>query len=161
MNASPPAGENVEFLVVELSGVRYGLPLSRVVEVVRAVFITPLPDAPDVVEGIVEVRGRVVPVYDLRLRFGLPPRHLDPAEHIVVVRAGRRRAALRCDRVEWIARVGRQRLREADVVTRGGRQLAGVASLDDGLVLIHDPEAFLGEAEREALDRALAERGRT
>lgn len=160
MSDDTPVGEMVEILVVEIAGVRYGLPLSHVLEVIRAVYITPLPDAPDVVEGVIEVRGRIVPVFDLRLRFGLPSRHLDPAEQIVIVKAGRRRAGLRCDRTDWIERIAPQRLRDAPAIVRRGRRLAGLASLDDGLVVIHDPERFLADAERESLDRALAAQDR-
>jgi purine-binding chemotaxis protein CheW len=158
MNGAAPANEGTELLVFELAGVRYGIELTRVREVLRAVFITPLPDAPAVVEGIIEVRGEVVPVYDLRLRFGLPPRRLDPDEHIIVAWTGERRVALRCDRADWIERITPDMLRDAGAVALRGRQVAGVASLDGGLVLIHDPEAFLDEAERTALDEALAGR---
>lgn len=92
----------IGLLAFELSGQRYGLPLAAVLEVVRAVAITPLPGVPPVVEGAINVRGRVVPVLDLRARFGLPPHPLDPDQHLVLARTGRRLVAVRTD---WVARL--------------------------------------------------------
>ena len=63
-----------EVLVFEVEGQRYGLPTADVRELVRAVTITPLPNAPAVIEGVVNVRGRVLPVLDMRARFRLPAR---------------------------------------------------------------------------------------
>lgn len=158
MNVDAVADEATEFLVFEVDAVRYGIVLADVREVVRAVLITPLPDAPAVIEGVIDVRGEIVPVYDLRLRFGRPPRALDPDEHLVMAWTGERRVAMRCDRADWIERVPHAALHEAEAITRHGRQLTGVAMLPDGLVLVHDPASFLDEAERDSLEHALVER---
>lgn len=146
----------VELLVFELSGQRYGLSLSAVREVVRAVAITPLPGAPPVVEGAIDVRGRVVPVLDLRARFGLPPHALDPDQQLILARAGRRLVAVRADRVARLDSVPATAIEVATQVTPTLRHLAGVARLTDGLVLIHDLETFLSQAEAESLEDALA-----
>jgi purine-binding chemotaxis protein CheW len=156
MPPSQPASDAAELLVFELAGVRCGLGLDTVREVLAAVLITPLPAAPPVVEGIIDVRGEIAPVYDLRLRFGLPSRPLHPDERLVVAWTGERLVALRCDVAERIERVPASRIDTAEAVTRGARTLAGVARLPDGLALIHDLAAFLDDAERDALDDALA-----
>jgi purine-binding chemotaxis protein CheW len=148
--------EEIELLVFELAGARHAVALSAVREVVRAVFITPLPDAPPVVEGVIDVRGDIVPVYDLRARFGLPPRALDPAEWLILVWTGERPAALRCDAADWLKTVPATAVERGGEVLRGGRRLLGVARLADGLVLIHDLALFLDDAERDLLDAALA-----
>jgi purine-binding chemotaxis protein CheW len=85
----------VDTLLFELDGQRYGLPAERVREILRMVAISPLPGAPEAVEGIVNVRGEIVPVYDVRKRFGLPARAIDPAEHLVVLTCRDRAAAIR------------------------------------------------------------------
>lgn len=151
-----PVITEVELLVFELSGQRYGVSLSAVREVVRAVAVTPLPGAPPVVEGAIDVRGRVVPVLDLRARFGLPPRALDPDQQLILAIAGGRLVAVRADRVAWLFSVPATEIEEAAQVTPTLRRFAGVAKLADGLVLIHDLEAFLSQAEAESLEGALA-----
>lgn len=158
MEPQTPA-EDLELLVFELAAVRYALELRSVREVIRAVLISPLPDAPAVIEGLVDVRGEVVPVYDLRLRFGLAPRPLDPRERLVVAWTGSRVVAFRCESTEWVEHVPRSWIQGPDAVPGAARHLAGVARLPDGLVLIQDLEEFLDAAEAESLDAALSARG--
>src|SRR5277367_233894 len=72
------AGSQASHLVVfDLEEQRYALRLSAVEQVVRAVEITPLPKAPEIIRGVVNVHGRVVPVYHIRARFRLPEREID------------------------------------------------------------------------------------
>src|SRR5205085_8492167 len=89
--------ERFDVLVFEVAGRRFGLPAAVVREVLRAVALTPLPKAPAVVEGLVNVRGTLVPVLDVRGRFGLPAKPLAPTDHLIVARAGGRLVALRVD----------------------------------------------------------------
>jgi purine-binding chemotaxis protein CheW len=150
----------LDLLVFELAGARYALEAACVREVVRAVFITPLPDAPAVVEGVIDVRGEIVPVYDVRLRFGLPLQRLRPDEQIVLAWTGDRRVAIRCDRTDWVAGAERSRPADGAELKHAGRHIVGVARLADGIVLIHDLQGFLEQAEAEALESALAAHAR-
>lgn len=147
--------EAVELLVFELDDQRYALYLTAVREVVRAVALTRLPGAPGVVEGAINLRGRVVPVLDLRARFGLRPKPVDPDQHLILASAGGRLVALRTDRATRLTTVPVSGIDSAAEVTPAARQIAGVAKLPDGLVLIHDVEAFLTQAESEMLEAAL------
>lgn len=147
-----------QILLVRVGGERYGIPLEALREIVRAVAITPLPGAPRVVEGVIDVRGQVVPVLNLRRRFGHPEKPLDPSERIVLVHAGERSAALRVDEAEGLAVLAPGAVEDARAVTPGAEHVAGVAKLADGVVLIHDPAAFLSQAEAAVLDEAMAER---
>lgn len=157
MEQETPA-EDLELLVFELAGVRYALELRSVREVMPAVLISPLPEAPAVIEGIVDIRGELVPVYDLRLRFGLPPRALNRGERLVSAWTGARLVAFRCERTEWVEHVPRSLIEGPDAVPGAGRHIAGVARLEDGLVLIQNLEEFLEAAEAESLDAALSAR---
>src|SRR3989304_2572429 len=85
--------------VFELSGCRYGVPLADTREFLRLPSIVPLPKAPLIIEGIVNIRGAVAPVLDVRKRFRLPEKPPHPADHLVVAQAGSRMVALRVDRV--------------------------------------------------------------
>jgi purine-binding chemotaxis protein CheW len=148
------AADAQEILVFTLDDVRFGVRTEDVVEIFRAVWITPLPGAPQVVEGVIDVRGRLVPVLDLRRRFGLPARPLLPDDHMVLVRAAGRSRALRVDRATDIAAV-----LQADIVPAGHLEIAhltGVVRRADGLILLADLAAFLSESEAQSLDEAMA-----
>ena len=153
--SSEPAGPSREVLVFELGGQRYGLPTVDVRELVRAVTITRLPNAPAFIEGVVNVRGRILPVLDVRARFHLPPKPLDPADHFIVASAGPRGVILRVDRAMHLALVDESSVQSAQDLGSSATYVAGVAKLDGGLVLIHELTTFLSAAEATSLDAAL------
>jgi purine-binding chemotaxis protein CheW len=150
-----PGGPTHEVLVFELGGQKYGLPTLDVHELVRAVTITPLPNAPAFVEGVVDVRGRILPVLDIRARFRLPAKPLDPDDHFIVASAGPRGVILRVDRATHLALVDEASVRAAQALGSSATYVAGVARLDGGLVLIHDLTTFLSAAEDASLEAAL------
>jgi purine-binding chemotaxis protein CheW len=147
---------SLQILVFEVAGQRHGLPAADVQELLRAVSIVPLPQAPPVVEGIINLRGRVVPVLDVRGRFRLPARPVEPSDHFVVARSGGRLVALRVDRAVDLVSLDAADVEDARGAVPGARYVAKVARLPDGLVLVHDLDTFLSHAESEALDGAAA-----
>lgn len=152
------ADTSLELLVLELAGAQCALRLDCVREVVHAVMITPLPGAPDVVEGIIDVRGAVVPVYDLRLRLRLPARPLHPDDRLTIAWTGDRLVAVRAERADRILRIAGDAIDRLEPLLQGEQAVAGAARTADGLVLIHDLARFLDDAERLRLDTALGER---
>jgi purine-binding chemotaxis protein CheW len=145
----------VELLVFEIGGHRYALPAPEVREVVRAVTIVPLPDAPPLIEGIINVRGHVVPVLDVRARLGLARRPISPADHLILATAGDGVVALRVDRVLDLARIPTADIDDAHALVPDARSMSGIAKLSDGLVLIQDPRGFLDPSGHAALDASL------
>lgn len=145
----------MDVLTFEVDGLRYALPVSSVREVLRATAIVPLPKAPPVVQGIINIRGELVAVLDLRMRFGAARRPVQADEHFVVVHAGARTVALRADRAVGLLEVDDAALQPVEPVVARTEYVAGLATLADGLVLIVDPAAFLSESEGIALSRAL------
>jgi purine-binding chemotaxis protein CheW len=153
---SPPETSRTrEVLVFEVEGQRYGLPTTDVRELVRAVTITPLPNAPAVIEGVVNVRGRVLPVLDMRARFRLPARPLDPSDHFIVATAGARGVILHVDGATHLALIDEASIQPSPTLGPSATYVAGVAKLEDGMVLIHDLTTFLSDAEAASLDEAL------
>ena len=152
---SEAAGTRLEVLVFEVGGQRYALRSFEVRELVRAVTMVPLPKAPAIVEGIINVRGVVVPVLDIRTRFRLPAKAAAHTDHLILAWAGPRLVALRADRALDVARLEASEVEDAKAVVPGADYVAGVAKLSDGLVLIHDLRTFLSQAEAAALDEAL------
>jgi purine-binding chemotaxis protein CheW len=152
----PPPREVLLFL---LEGQRYALPMEDVRELVRAVRLTPLPRAPTVVEGLLNLRGELLPVLDMRRRFRLPARPLSSSDHLVVAQAGPRRVVLRVDRAEGLLSLEPGQLDASPRELPGVGYVAGALKLPDGLVLLHDLRTFLSEAEALELEEALAKEG--
>jgi purine-binding chemotaxis protein CheW len=148
---------NDSFLVFQLGEQRCALPLAQVERVVRAVGVTPLPQARDgsPLRGVIDVHGDVVPVYDLR-----PTRVLTPEQQMVLVTLGQgKRGALLCDEVEGVREAppqdiapSRELLPASLATTTGGEGILKDAS---GLIHLHDLETLLShnsEALNEMLD---------
>jgi purine-binding chemotaxis protein CheW len=141
--------------VFTLGDQRYALPLSTVERVVRVVEVTPLPQAPDIVLGVVNVQGRVIPVVNPRRRFRLPERDIALTDQLVIAHTTRRPVALVVDAVTGVLEYsGREAVGARDIVP-GVEYVEGVVKLADGLVLIHDLDRFLSLDEVTALDRAI------
>jgi purine-binding chemotaxis protein CheW len=132
------------------------LPALAVREIVRAVAITPLPGAPAILEGALNVRGELVPVIDVRGRLGLPARALDPDQFIVLLRAGSRTLAVRVDDVDDLVEADASSIARTENLSPALRGLAGLSARPDGVLVIHDPASFVSQAESEAVDAAMA-----
>jgi purine-binding chemotaxis protein CheW len=144
-------------LVFAVDGHRLALELDAVERVVSMVAIAPLAGAPDAVLGAVDVAGEVVPVYDVRRRLELAPRDYGADAVLLLARTARRRVALAADEVAGVREIGDAPVTAADELPPGTRHAAGAVAVEDGLVVIHDLEAFLSEEEERRLARALAE----
>jgi purine-binding chemotaxis protein CheW len=138
--------ELTEVLIIEVAGQHIGLPGDKVRELVRAVAITPVPRCPDVVKGVIDFRGTVIPVLDLRGWLRLPPRPLEPSDHFVIVQNGARLLALRVDRAVELATVDAGRL-EACLEVPGAEAATGAARLPDELVLLPDLDSLYRTAQ--------------
>ncbi len=158
---SEAGGRRLEVLVFEVGGRRYGIAVAEVQEVVWAVTLVPLPRGPAIVEGVINVRGRVVPVLDFRARFRLPLKDLEHTDHLIVGWAGARLVAIRADRALGVVALEAAEIEDVGSLTVGVEYVAGVAKARDGLLLIHDLGTFLSQAEAEAVDGALREETRS
>lgn len=142
-------------LVFEVAGRRFAVPASDVQELVRAVAIVPLPGAPPIVEGVIDLRGTIVAVLDFRARFGLPPDALDPAQQLLILVDGARRVVFRIDRALGLESANDESIAAAAPIAVGSRLVAGVVALADGLAVIHDVRSFLDQSEQSSLEGAL------
>ena len=141
----------LDLVVFTLNGHAFALLARDVRELLRAVAIAPLPRAPSILEAIINLRGRIVPVLDARQRFGLQPKPLAPSDHFVVADTGDRLVALRADRAVDLVRVDLRDVEGAGVVPEVP-YIAGIAKLGSGLVLIHDLRTFLSAPEGIEID---------
>lgn len=121
---------------------------------VRAAAVTPLPQAPDVVMGVLDLHGEVVPVINLRRRFRFPEREICCDDHFVVARSATRTLALVVDSAEGVIDHADEVVAPEEILD-GIEFLQGVTRTAEGLVLIHDLDTLLFACEERILAAAL------
>ena len=147
----------IKLVVFDIEGQRYALPLNDVERVLPMVAVSPLPQAPAVVLGVINLHGQVIPVLDLRCRFGLPLCDYGLTARLLVVRTSRRILALAVDEVLGVREIAQETITRPDALLPGIGHIAGIVTLPDGLLFIHDLEACLSLEEERRLTDALEE----
>jgi len=146
-----------QIVLFALDEPHYALPLSAVVRVVRVVEIMPLPKAPEIVLGAINVQGQVTPVIDIRKRFRLQPREMGLDDRFIIARTSKRVVAMLADAVIGVRALSDGEIASAVHALPFAKYLHGVAKIEDGIVLIYDLEQFLSLDEERTLDAALSE----
>ena len=149
-------GEERQFVVFRLGEDEFGLPIEAVNEVARVPEqISRLPKTPKFLEGVVNLRGEVLPVVDQRRRFDMPALEEKGARRLIVVRTERHRAGLIVDAVLEVLRCSADDIEPApDLTNETVRLVHGVINLATAgrMVLLLDPAELLTRAERGLLD---------
>lgn len=143
------------FLIFSLDDRRYALTLDAVVRVVRLVDINQLPRAPDIVLGVIDVVGAILPVINVRRRLGLPERAPRLNDVLIIARAGDRDVALLVDAAHGVAAPAEQDVTAARAVFPGLQEIEGVIRTGADLALIEDLGRFLTPAEATGFEAAL------
>lgn len=145
-----------QLVVFRVEDRRFAVSLEAAQRTERAVEVTPLPGAPATVLGAINVHGTIVPVLNLRRKFGLPEREVDVTDHFLLAHTRKRTVALATDGVlEVIDRPREPSADNGDVSS--DTSLEGTArELSDGLLLMHDLGTFLSLDEEKALTSALS-----
>jgi purine-binding chemotaxis protein CheW len=138
---------------------RLALELGVVERVLPMVAVTPLPLAPDVVLGAINVAGTIVPVFDVQRRLGMPERRYGPEARLVLARTAARVVALPADKVRGTFAVDPATVTAAEALAPGMDHIAGAVALENEMLLIQDLDAFLTVDEERLLAPALAEAG--
>jgi purine-binding chemotaxis protein CheW len=135
----PTAGATgLRVLTFRLDGREHGLSVADVVEVVRMVEITPLPEGPRWVAGVLNYRGRVIPVIDLRARLGLPCRAPSLSTPLIVVDAGPRLAALLVDEADEVLALSADEVQPPDPVAAACPAVTALARPGKRLIVLLD-----------------------
>jgi purine-binding chemotaxis protein CheW len=142
-------------VVFSLDDQRYALALATVKRSVRVVAITPLPEAPAIILGIVDLGGVVIPVVDARRRFRHSPRAIRLSDQLLVATTPKRTVALLVDETKGVIEVSPESCAAAVEFLPGLAPGEGAVKLPDGLIWIHDLERLLSLEDERAIDRAL------
>lgn len=134
----------------------FGLPISTVREIIRVPEITAVPDAPDYVEGVINLRGRIIPVVDLRKRFGETLIEADKKNRVVVVEIDRRAIGLIVNSASEVLRIPPSEIEHPSNVFPEGELnfITGVGKLKGRLVILLDLGRMLQRGELNRLEQA-------
>jgi len=146
----------VQLVTFRLGADEFGLDVFSVHEILRYAAPTPVPKAPGFVEGVVDVRGTLVPVVDMRRRFELPEAPVNDETRTVLVQYGGERLGLVVDAVTEVMRVPETAVSEPPAYIRGlaAEFVRGIVRLEGRLVVLIDIERILSSQERIALEQA-------
>ncbi len=148
-----------KLLVFSLGGQKYALYLSSVMKVVEMVEISPLPKAPEIVLGVINFQGLVIPVFNIRKRFRVPEKKAGLGDKLIIARTSKRPVALVMDEAGEVIESAPAEVTEGKNILPDLEYVEGVIKLDDGMVFIHDLGKFLSLDEKVTLDRAMNEKG--
>jgi purine-binding chemotaxis protein CheW len=147
-----------QLVIFSIDGQRYALALDQVDRIVRAVEITRLPKAPEIVLGVINVEGEIVPVINLRKRFNFPEREINLTDHFIIAHSSRRRLALVVDSVSQVIEDCGDTIVPSEKIIPAMDYVQGIVRLESGLLLIHDLEQCLSLREEEALQHAMSQK---
>lgn len=143
------------YVMFHLDDQKFALRLFDVEKAVRAVEITPLPKAPEIVLGVVNMQGRVIPVINIRKRFSLPERNLDLTDQFIVMQTTERTLALVADAVSSVFTCPEQAVIPAENIFPGIEYVEAVVKHEDGIIHVLNPDQFLSFAEDKTLAAVL------
>ena len=134
-----------KYLTFVLGAEVYGLEIRYVTEIIGIQKITPVPDMPDYVKGVINLRGKVIPVMDVRLRFGMDPREYDERTCIVVINAKDTIVGLIVDTVKEVLEISRDKIEDNQQLRkgRGNQFMQGLGKVGDEVKILLNAESLL------------------
>lgn len=158
MRKAAPIIPHTQLIVFRLGADQFGVEILAVREVLPYEPVTSMPDAPEFVEGVLSVRGSVIPVVDLRRRFELPDPQFDRGTRMLLIDLPPTRLAIVVDEVLEVRKVPEADITEPPPFLRGisAEYISGVARTEDGLIVVLDLERVLTSEERIALEETEA-----
>lgn len=147
-------GASRPILVFRVAGRQFGLEVTEIEAVAGMVAVTPLPNGPYAVSGLIDVAGEVVPVFSVRRRLGLAERKADPSDFLILARAGGKKVAVEAEEIVDVLEAADGWVTAEEIAGRP-EAIRGAVKTDEGLILIHDLNTFLSPDEERALAEAL------
>ena len=138
--------------IIQLVGFRldnedYAIAITKIQEIILMKPITRIPQVPDFIEGLINLRGSVIPIVNLRKRFGLPAREVDDETRTIVVNIHDKTVGCIVDAVTQVMRINRDQIQPPplSVLAVAHQYIAGLARLEDRLLIILDIERLFDE----------------
>ncbi|MFA4956246.1 MAG: chemotaxis protein CheW [Candidatus Methanoperedens sp.] len=147
----------MQIVVFSLDEHRYALKLSTVERIVRVVEVIPLPKAPDIVMGVVNVQGRIIPVLNIRKRFGLPEREIYLSDHLIIAQTSKRSIALLADKVSGVIEYPEQEKATLDTIFPGIEYVEAIIKQEEGMIQIIKLETILSAEVAKSMEDGMKE----
>jgi purine-binding chemotaxis protein CheW len=150
----------LQLVSFRLGDEEFAVNVGQVQEIVRLTTITAVPRSPDFVEGVINLRGRIVPVIDLATRFGMPGRERSKVSRIIITEVAGRTVGMRVDAVNEVLRLDALAIEAASEVLRdhvSADYITGIGKLDGRLLIMLDLNRLLTREETGTLTEAAAE----
>jgi purine-binding chemotaxis protein CheW len=150
------ADEEVQLVVLRLGNEEFGIPVQFVTSIIRMQPVTRIPRAPHFLEGVINLRGQITAIVDLRKRFGLETKAADSATRIVVLTVEDIVVGLVVDAVYEVLRIPNSEIGPPpSVLTSSGEAhyVQGVGKVEDRLIIIMDVRSLLTKKEIETVER--------
>ena len=145
-----------KFLMFKLGSEEYGIDITRITAIEELPQITSIPDMPIFVKGVINLRGKVIPAVDLRLRFGIEEKEYDDRTCIVIVSINNSSVGLIVDIVSEVHEIGKNDMGPPPTFknTSGKEQyIAGLAKKGDEVKIILDVEKIISNEENQKLSK--------
>ena len=148
--------ELIQLVTFSIGEEEFGVAILKVQEIIRIMEITKVPKAPPFVEGVINLRGNVIPVIDLRKRFGLETREHDSQTRIIVIEINKMIVGFVVDSVSEVLRIPQNTVEPPPPVVSGleSEYISGVGKLEDRLLIMLDLDRLLSSEEKEVLTQA-------
>ena len=145
-----------QLVVFDLASEAYGVDIGAVREIIRMQDITKVPRTPEFVEGVINLRGKVIPVVDLRKRFMLPVAEQNDDNRIVVVDIGGQDIGVVVDAVTEVLRILSDSVEPPSsvITTTDSDYLMGICKLESRMIILLDLERVLSDDEKNVLENA-------
>lgn len=146
------SSQELQLVIFRLANEEYGLPITKVHEINRLVPITKLPQTPSFMEGIINLRGRIIPVIDLRKRFSLSVSAHDDDTRIIIVEVSGQTVGIIVDAVAEVVRLPMAGIEPPPpAFVLDSRYIYGVGKLEDRLLILLEIDNILSSSEEIAL----------
>lgn len=145
--------ELLQLVTFSIGGEEFGVNILKVQEIIRTMEITKVPRAPEFVEGVINLRGKVIPIIDLRRRFGLAPKAHDKNTRIIVIEINNIIVGFVVDAVSEVLRIPASTVEPPPPVVAGvdSDYISGVGQLQDRLLIMLDLDKLLSSDDVEML----------
>lgn len=151
---SSSSEELLQLVICQLTSEEFGIEISRVKEIIRVPEITKIPQLLSYVEGVINLRGSLVPVIDLAERFGITRNLTDEDSRIVVVELDDLTAGMIVDSVSEVLSISNDDIDKApDIITKGvsERYIQGVGKINERLLILLDIERIFTDEQKEMI----------
>ena len=146
--------DSIQVVSFKLGSEEYGVDIGQVQEINRMVAVTHVPRAPQFMEGVINLRGQLIPIIDLRTRFGMDRAEHTKSTRIVVTEIGTKRIGMVVDSVSEVLRLPLEQIEEAPEMISGvdTEYIRGVGKLDERLIILLDLGKIVTGAEKRDLE---------